>query len=57
MECLILVRMSTEPIPSDVLQRVEDLRKVGFNVSFEVLVLDTKKIGLVFKITKEKPKT
>ena len=48
--------MPTEPIPRDVVQRVEDLRRAGFKVSFEILVFKTKKIDLVFKITKKKTK-
>lgn len=48
--------MSTEPMPVDVVQRVEELRKAGFHVSFEVLVSNTKKICLIFKIAKEKSK-
>ena len=44
--------------PSDIEQRVEELKKLGFNVSFEIVVSDSKRNAreLVFKITKEKPK-
>ena len=39
-----------EPSPIELLQRVNDLKKVGFTVHVE-----PSKNGIVFKITKEKP--
>lgn len=48
--------MSTDFIPSDVGQRVKELRKLGFKVSLEVLVSPSNKADLVFKISKEKPR-
>lgn len=49
--------MPTEPIPIDAEQRVEELREIGFNVSFKILVFDSNEIGLVFMITKVNTKT
>jgi len=48
--------MSADLIPSDVGQRVKELRELGFNVSFEILVSDSNKPGLVFKIRKKSAK-
>ncbi|MDQ1279308.1 MAG: hypothetical protein QG670_568 [Thermoproteota archaeon] len=50
-------KMSTDNMPSDIGQRVKELRELGFNVSIEVLVSPSNKPGLVFKITREKSKT
>ncbi len=48
--------MSTDLVPSDIGQRVKELRELGFKVSFEFLLLGTNKPYVVFKIKREKAK-
>ena len=49
--------MSSDLIPMDLKRRVDELEKLGFNVSVESTDSESGKGYLLFKITKEKTRT